>query len=246
MHGYHKKPMLIEFFAIVYLLNPLGNLLFTWFNYPQYSLLEVLSKIGRLAADGNLFVLITLLLWVSAVPLAYGLYKVRLWAWTYFLIHATASFIISFFSGEGFHPTLASLINFIFLIPIGYFISAEIRTPYFNPRLRWWEQTPRFEKAVQVKVQNSPCSTFDISENGAFIIDQGEIMVQPGDRLPIELQLESGKLDLKGEVRWLNLTKDKYPKGYGIRFIDISPENRKIIRKQLKALTCEGKLPTRG
>ncbi|HPO50199.1 MAG TPA: PilZ domain-containing protein, partial [Spirochaetota bacterium] len=116
------------------------------------------------------------------------------------------------------HFSSATIINLVFLIPIGYFISHEIRTVYFNPRVRWWEQSKRFLHEIKVEVEGKAYSTFDLSETGAFIVDTKELNLEMNEIFPVVIDIDDKKISCFAEVRWLNDQKGKYPAGYGIKF----------------------------
>jgi len=190
---------------------------------------------------GDPIVIINVVFWFLAIPLAYGLFKVRAWAWYYFLFHSLSMIILGFFrTGFRFDFSPIVFLNLLFLIPIGYFISKEIRAVYFNPRLRWWEQSKRFLHEVKVEIEGNSYRTFDLSETGAFIIDTKELNLEPNEIFPIVLDVDKNRIISFAEVRWINNEKNRYPVGYGIKFDKISIKDKKIIRDFLKMLENEG------
>jgi len=191
---------------------------------------------------GDPIVILNIIFWFLAIPLAYGLFKVRRWAWYYFLFHSVCMIVLGFFrSGFRFDFSPIILLNLLFLIPIGFFISKEIRAVYFNPRLRWWEQSKRFLHEIKVEVEGKPYNTFDLSETGAFIIDTKELNLELNEIFPVIIDLDDKKVNCFAEVRWINDEKNRYPIGYGIKFDRISFKDRMIIRDFLKMLQEEGK-----
>lgn len=243
--GYKKKPVLIEFFSLLYLLNPIGNFFFTWyFASKKYSPSKVLEILMSMIANGNVLVIINISMWLLAIPLAYGLFRVRLWAWFYFIIHSVGMFVLSFFNMDGFHPTSATIINFFFLIPIGYFISKEIRTPYFNPRVRWWTQPKRLQHTINIKMGNKEYNTFDISEEGAFLVFDKPPNVEIGHVKPIEILLDKDFIHCDCEVRWVNNEAGHYPLGCGIKFSGLTSRDRSRVRNFIDMLVESGKQET--
>lgn len=245
MEGYKKKPVLIEVFALLYLLNPIGNLLFVWFLNSQYSFTEVMGMLLELLKRGNVIFILMLIFWLSAIPLSIGLYKVRLWAWYYFIIHSTGMFVLSMFGSGHFRISYATIVNILFLLPIGYFISKSIRVPYFNPRMRWWEQSTRFLHDVKLKLSGKVCDTYDFSEDGAFINDEAAGSLSIGETLPVEIDLDKTVINCFADIRWINLKKSRYPVGYGIKFEKISPKDRTALRNYIQTIIRSGKEESR-
>jgi hypothetical protein len=245
IEGYKKKPVMISIFALLYLLNPLGNILFNWFFTPRTSFPQVLENIANYIATGNLLVIVIVFLWLSAIPLSYGLYKVRLWAWYYFLLHSVSMFVVSLIGSNGLTFSVASLINVVFLIPIGYFISREIRVPYFNPRVRWWEQSKRFLNEVKILLNEKALKTYDFSIKGAFIREENLSAYRISDLIPIEIDLNKAKINCFAYIRWINNENNHYPKGFGVKFEKLTPKDKSQIGNYIKNLIKEGKTLSR-
>lgn len=242
MTGHKKKPILIVVFSIIYLLNPIGNFLFAIFLSNSLSADKNSSELFRLMEAGNIIVILNFIFWFLAIPLSYGLFKVRAWAWYYFLFYSIAMVILSLFGSDyKVHFSPATVINLIFLIPIGYFISKEVRAVYFNPRLRWWEQSKRFIHEIKIEIENKIYSTFDISETGSFVIDNKELNLELNELVPIVIDLDDKKINCYGQVRWINDQKNKYPMGYGLKFEKLGLKDKIDIRNFLKMLQEEGK-----
>lgn len=245
MEGFKKKPVLIEVFALLYLLNPIGNLLFVWLLNSQYSFSEVMGMLLELVKRGNVIFILMLIFWLSAIPLSVGLYRVRLWAWYYFIIHSTGMFVLSMFGSGHFRISYATIVNLLFLLPIGYFISKEIRVPYFNPRMRWWEQSVRFLHDVKLKISGKVCDTYDFSEDGAFIVDDHAGNLSIGETIPAEIDLEKTVINCFADIRWINLKKSRYPVGYGIKFEKINPKDKAAMRSYIQKVIRAGKEESR-
>ena len=245
MEGYKKKPVLIEVFALLYLLNPIGNLLFVWFLNSQYSFMEVTGMLLELLRRGNIIFILMLIFWLSAIPLSIGLYKVRLWAWYYFIIHSVGMFVLSMFGSGHFRISYATIVNIIFLLPIGYFISKDIRVPYFNPRILWWNKFTLFLHDDQLKISGKASDTYDFSEDGAFIKDEAAGSLSIGETIPVEIDLEKTVINCYADIRWINLKQSRYPVGYGIKFEKISPKDKKLMRDYIQTVIRSGKEESR-
>jgi len=241
LNGYKKKPLLIEIFALLYLLNPIGNILLVIFMNSKYTPGENITRIWEFIATGNIIVILNIIFWLSAVPLSIGLYKVRLWAWYYFLFHSIGMILLNFFSNDGsIHVSFAPLINLVMLIPIGFFISKEIRTPYFNPRLRWWEQSSRFFHKVKMIIVDKQFYTYDISNTGAFIMDDGNADVEVGELIPLIILTDNFKISCYAEIIWVNQKEAKYPIGIGIKYYKMKIRDKYVLKAFIKDLKTKG------
>ncbi|MBR6200790.1 MAG: PilZ domain-containing protein [Spirochaetales bacterium] len=241
--GYRSKPILIEIFALVYLLNPLGNLISLLYFNMQNTPYDNLMMLWHSICGGKVIVIINVLLWLSAIPLAFGLYRVHLWAWYYFLIHSISMVIISLFDGNGqFCPSIATLINVIFLTPIGYFISKEVRTPYFNPSTRWWTQAARFHHVININIDGRSFETYDLSDTGAFVKYDGDAGFLIKELYPITIGLPSSSIECFAEIIWHKPEGSvEHPAGYGIKFAKMSFNDKQTIKKYIKSLQSIGK-----
>lgn len=240
--GLTRKPALIVLFSFLYLLNPVGNFIFLvfWNDYPPDRMVKYLYYSSFTKPDP--FVLGTVFLWISAVFLAYGLYRVRLWAWYGFLGHSALTVISSLYqasSGE-FAVTHAFFINALILIPAGFFLRKEIRKPYFHPRLRWWEQHPRLRDSIRVRLAWNEYkfdeTTFDLAPDGIFVQTDNLADIAVGYFFNVRLCF-SGEEDrsVQGVVVWINFEPGRVPRGYGVKFIGITRRNRDYIAAYIRA-----------
>ena len=254
MAGFTRKPPWIVVFSLLYLLNPIGNFLMVVFasGRPPGQILAYLYFSALVRPDP--FVLGTLLLWLSAVFLSVGLYRVRLWAWYGFLFHSILTVLSSIYqvSVGQFGPTRAFWINALVLIPLGYFIRREIRKPYFNPSLRWWEQHPRVRESIGVRLAWNEYvfdeSTFDLSPDGIFVKTSQLQDVAVGYFFNIRLRFgDERTMDVQGIVVWINFVAGGVPQGFGIKFLGIARRNRDFIGRYIRARMTDGPVvPRRG
>lgn len=100
-----------------------------------------------------------------------------------------------------------------------YFVRREIASPYFNPRLRWWDNA-RTRQSLKVDVtgrETFESSTHDLSPTGVFLASDRSFVI--GETLELTLHLPSGPRTVSGQVVWLSDgTRPHHPKGVGIRF----------------------------
>lgn len=249
--SYKKKPVLIQVISLLYLFSPIGNLVMAVFFNPNLTARESIVKIYNLAfVQYNPVVIITLLLWAAAIPLAIGLYQVKIWSWYFFIVHAVVTFIVSFirYKYNAAQEILffleidsSSVVNALFLIPAGIFLHSEIRTPYFNPHLRWWQQKTRYKHEETITINDTIYKTYDISETGAFIVCPEIAHFKENQRLSITINLDDFHLQCNAQAIWENDGTNHYPKGYGIKFLDLKKIDKLKIKYFIKTLQLQGK-----
>lgn len=255
--SYKKKPVLIQIISLLYLLSPLGNLLMTIFVSTKLTPLESVKRLFELAfIYRNPVVMVTLLLWATAIPLAIGLYQVKGWSWYLFMVHSVATFVVGFIKFKyeiqldsslaasyffRFGIESSTIVNTLFLIPAGIFLHSEIRTPYFNPHLQWWQQKTRYKHEENVQINGSQYKTYDISETGAFIVCPEIPHFKEGQELRVMINLDNFHLKCHAEAIWENDGTNHYPMGYGIKFLDLRRLDRSKIRYFINNLKLQGK-----
>lgn len=250
-YGYKKKPKFIIIFSFFYLLYPITNIVTFLSTTPP---MVALNTFQDFILEKPMYMLLNILLWLATIPLSYGLFKVKKWAWFYFFIHAVLVIIMSLFSVVSIKENIdvqprfniVFLVNLLILIPMVFFIKKEIRTPYLNPRVRWWEQSARVRHNLKIIYQNNEFETFDISKSGAFILDkENKIEAYVEDIIPISLTLDNKIIKCYSEVVWVNQKeKNNLPKGIGIKFLNLKKEEIHQIKNFIKIIQTENKIKT--
>jgi len=118
--------------------------------------------------------------------------------------------------------------------------------PYFNPRLRLWEQSQRYSTTrfeVRVKRFGSEeflfdAKSFDVSLSGIYVVSP--YLVAVGEVYGLDLVLPSGfALHATGKVVWVNLGRDVYPQGFGCQFTAVRKDFRAMLKEALLGLRTE-------
>lgn len=225
--GYRQKPVWIQILAALLILAPFGNILSTFFlmdiplTNPQswtYWLTFIPARVWAL----------NVLLFASG----WALLKVR--TWTHLLATATLLSVIvynimNYQSLLLLGPlTLAGFI-LISVITLVVLYSKEFRKPYFNPRLRWWETSPRYKARLPVILKDLPNAKdysgelLDISRSGTLIAldPKFDHELQIGEEHHVLLP---NNLEINAQVVRRN------SEGYGLQF----KRNSWSTRSQLK------------
>lgn len=240
--GYREKPLLISVLSLIYLLNPVGNIVVYSSGRIITDHLETLQWMGSALAGGNSIVWLNLVLWLSAIPLAIGLYKVKMWAWYYYIVHSLLMVIVSMFDADwNLVFSWTTPLTMVFLIPIGLFLTREIRAPYFNPRLKWWKQADRILHAVEVSFDGMQFTSFDISRDGIFLTPVS--MIETAGRFDedmightntVSLDTGTDRIQLAAHVvRVSPEPHGNYPAGLGLRFLRIDSVNKAKLKELL-------------
>ena len=192
---------------------------------------------------------------ISAIILGYGLLKVRAWAYWFFIFYASYTIGLNIYNYTKYaeNDLIPPLIRFSTIIItfaiMFYLIRKHIRAPYFNPRLRWWENSPRFRvDDMQAKIKNldednaqfETGEIYDLSINGVFIATKNPISL--GKRVNVVFTLLGEiTIDSIGKVVWLcpENIKTKHPQGFGLLFTDILKNDQRQIKSYLKSLSKE-------
>jgi hypothetical protein len=235
--GYRNKPIWIRLLAAALVLAPLGNIAFTlysldlpwsgpetwlyWIHFikPQVWALNILLLMSGLA-------LIKVRTWThmlaSVTLLLVIIYNIATWEKLLFLGPATFALMV-----------LASLIATTVLY------SQQFRKPYFNPRLRWWETSPRYQARLSVRITHAsegethPAEILDISRSGLFVA------IESNPELPIgeehHIILPTG-IELRAQIV------RRTPTGYGFRFVRVGWTQRAQIKKFVRQLSSDPQL----
>ncbi len=172
------------------------------------------------------------------------IFMVKRWSWYVFLAHSISMVIWNCYFAlmNPFFPIVLTLtfLGGLFLIT-GFFILEPIRAPYFNPRLRWWEQEKRYRIDLPVNIHYSDSETliqgktYDISRSGLFFT--GDLIGPTGTFVHVKFDHEMlAELDILGEIVWLTSGKGRYPRGGGVKFGAMPKDQYKNLGKILNML----------
>jgi hypothetical protein len=235
--GYRSKPIWIRLLAAALILAPLGNIAFTlyslelpwsgtetWAYWIQFIKPQVWALNVLLLMSG--FALIKVRTWthmLASVTLVLVLiYNIATWEKLLFLGPATFGLMI-----------VASIIASAVLY------SRQFRKPYFNPRLRWWETSPRYQARLSVRITHAsegethPAEILDISRSGIFV------SIESNPELPIG---EEHRIVLPTGIEVRAQIVRRTPAGYGFRFVRMGWAERAQIKSFLRQLSSDPQL----
>lgn len=236
--GYERKPAVVILCTLAYLLNPIGNFVYQW-RISDLPFGEYCQSLYSLAIEKmDYSVIVNLGLWALAPAVALGIYRVRMWGWFLYLLHASATTVLSLFGPgfSGFGLSTATFINLPFFAVAGYYLFSEIRAPYFNPRLRWWERYPRYRDAIHVIIEGKEFRLFDISSKGLFVVDVEAPRRKVGDKLVAHVGIGDEIASLRMEIIRVHLGGGDYPAGFGARFLSMDSQARHAVSDYIRIL----------
>lgn len=226
-----RKPWPIIIVSLIFFLFPFFNTVFTFYFIPEkISFYDYLYNLVLNPSNRFLFLTLTIPSLIAGI----SIYKVKKWSYPVFLIcmiWVMLYEIISFSS----HYTVGEFI-LIIVVPmlinitfISYLLLPNLRAPYYNSRLRWWETKPRYLYSTQCEIgidENKVLGqVMNISEGGIFL----NLMN------PIELEsivsLKFVVLDIPLEVKAKIVYRKDDGASYGLQFFEVDKSQKLIIKK---------------
>ncbi len=161
-----RKPIIIIIIALCFLISP-------FFIIMQVSILTNTPVIGPYNIAAKLAPHDWIILAVYIVC-AVSVFSVRKWGWYAFILsslYLIGSNLTVFFQRPRYGVAAMILYNLVLVITAGVFFRRAVIAPYFNPRIRWWEQAPRLRINICAEIgpAMTPAEIFDVSASGAFI-----------------------------------------------------------------------------
>jgi Tfp pilus assembly protein PilZ len=170
---------------------------------------------------------VTALAWFAA----YAVYHTKAWSWWLAVVAALG--LVAFSVGVSLYRAQdvgdAWLWTSVVIIAVPMVVAAlllqrEIRTPYFNPRVRWWESEPRY--AIDASVRGGG-RALDISRHGMFI--QHDSPPEVGKEGEWLFEIDGHEVRVAGEVSWLSPGEAEHPAGFGVRFAPQDEATGRVI-----------------
>jgi uncharacterized membrane protein (DUF2068 family) len=200
-----------------------------------------LSSCGKILLSPTYFI-VSVLVVISG----YGLWEMRRWSWFLFIgsqglvVAQTAAIVFGY--AESHHKFFVFVISIIFQFLLTKRVASEIYVPYLFPRIRWWENNPRYKLSVPVKIfrksgQSQDREILDISIAGCFIkmpLDLGQ-----DEAISLDFVMFGETVQCKGLVVWLTESAVIHPRGIGVKFTELTKAQKRALRtiaKKLKSI----------
>lgn len=269
--GYIKRPLELTVIAWIFFLVPVINVLGWTISYmligKGWSLAQVLTyNLGTFTEGfwGIIHFSSLVGLWALFIVVGIGILLVKKWGFFLCIVAASANWVFSWFifrfeelgipikTAPELNPFQPSaLINLVFFIPVLIILQKDIMAPFFNPRLKWWEQHKRVKASLTIEARiagkSAEYQTFDLSTQGLFLATPDASTLSIGDLFAGSIRLEGSgeKLPISCRVVWISQGGGHYPAGIGCTFVDQKPSEAKILKKYIRDLIEEGQLHQR-
>lgn len=221
-----KRPWEILLLTLVYALAPVGNLVFT-----------CLVRGYDLTAVPYLVLALRPLDWLGLLvypALAAAVWTVSVPGWWTFLGLNLGLLVLNVYQGSlvpGSNLVFVAGANLVNVAVASVLFFPHARSPYFSPRLRWWNSEVRYRivNVLDVPVllrQNTNEGQgllLDLSKTGCFVD------LPPGFSLgdPVDLEFECWGLTIRGRGRILRQSAPEDAlQGYGIQFSKMTADQK--------------------
>lgn len=238
-----KKPWPIIILAFLHIFEPVIKTLILASSYGLEPLINSVQQLWNNHAWVGLFEYFLL------YPIAgYAIFRVKNWSIPVFvscIIWMMISNIDQYVHHLVNHQFL-ELVAWIFflglnLLIVSYFLTPAVKIAYTNPRMRWWEVQHRYQVELKCLIDgHDQAQILNISQSGVFITSAQPLAT---DReYTLNFESHNIKMHVLGVVAHQYSQQRK--SGYGIRFIHMTDQNKKSLKKLINILESE-KYPRR-
>lgn len=225
-----RKPFSIISLSVIYLVSPLAILVFN----AAINMVPLVGY-GSIIFRLNLFDSLILILYVVV---GISIFLVKKWGWWVIIASSSIMIIynlISLFQNPFASLLLILLMNLVLFAVTLFFFRKHIIAPYFNPRLRWWEQDQRYRIDIFLKLLgiNRNVIISDLSEGGCYIFV--DFLIEKGSEHLVLIKCGSFHITLKARIMRIAKEPGRYY-GYGLMFHKIEDVEREGLKHLLKKL----------
>jgi hypothetical protein len=247
-----NKPWPLLILAFFHVIEPLTKILF-FSIYWQISPFEFVQIVIEHNSDS----MVNTLGFFLFFPIAgFALFAVKKWSLFVFLVIQVWVLIINIPYLVDLYQTsqlwlLLSFIGFglLNIAVVTYLLLPAVRIAYLDPRIRWWEAKPRYSANIPCEIDGKIQSTVrNISQSGVFITTDMDLPIDSDVNLEFILNAELTKFDIKSRAHVVHKFTVGGHEGYGARFNEFSPENKRLIKSMIKYLeksNCQRRPPRR-
>lgn len=228
-----KRPVSILVFSIIMLLTPFVTILVNAY-------MNILPLWGPGSIFSRMVLSDILILFVYPVS-AVSIYLVSKAGWWTFIASAACIFaynIAAYISNPMISIIGVLIFNLLLFVAAGFFFRKHTIAPYFNPRLRWWEQASRYDIDLGVSLEYSDSYELgyleDISMGGCFIRISENITI--GNTYPLKLSLGNEmSVSIRGRIM-RTVSDDCSLPGYGVMFSNLSDTEKDGLSNMITGL----------
>ncbi len=227
-----KRPLIIKIVALGYVLTPL-TFVIQYLYFSNLSITDAESFKHLITPYKLSFIIIPPII-------AYGIFRVHEWGWYLALAHLiyiTGNNTVALFVGSRTPHWAIYVFTVITFVVLLTFVRKEIRAPYFNPRVRWWETKPRYKITLDVEMSNDRTEitgeTYNISEGGMFMVSEDDVNINEHFNVKLSRK-EVNPVSCEGNIVWINKDNPNIPSGFGFKFSRLDKEGLLVIKSYIK------------
>jgi Tfp pilus assembly protein PilZ len=226
------NPRVINFFSYLLWSFPITNVLAlgAFYNLPLPKMAAILFSVFYIVHAA------------IAIGTGFALYHMKPYAWHLFVFHCllmvVEQFYVALTMAENYHVEIPLTFACIVIVACLFLLTLELRVPYFNPRIAWWESDPRYK--ISVPAQMTAADHFyhgeimDISAGGCFIKLKETLKTE--QLIQVKFALFDQKFDCSGKIVWRTDSGVTHPKGVGVKFYGLEKKNQIALRETVKKL----------
>lgn len=166
---------------------------------------------------------------------AAGIWRVRPWGYFLFLVFSSLLVGASVYK-YATEPIATHYYGLVALVLVAgstaMLVKRHVMAPYFNPKIRWWETSERVRGSLRTEVASSigtfSAEVLDLSITGCFVMTSAGL--KSGDILFVKFDHFGIRIFVMTKV--VRQVDDKH-KGYGLMFLDLSREERRLIERMM-------------
>lgn len=217
-----QRPWEITLISIVYILAPVGNILQAMFvnHYTFGSLIQHLKVIDWIIL-------------ISYPVIGILVFSVKKWGWYLFIAFSFILIVlnvIGYIRNPNYSFVMLIVFNILIIAVTALFFNKHVMSPYFNPRVRWWEVPARFKLNLTATLHSDQTiiesQILDISKSGCFV--NADTPLEIGANIWLEIKFSNKEVDCFGRV--VRTASGKEGKnGYGIMFLSVGKDSRNLL-----------------
>jgi hypothetical protein len=218
-----NKPLIFQLLSVLFIFEPFIKI-FYFKAATHFEFTVIFANIFARSGLRDIFDF-----WI-VFPIA-GLMLWKLRKWTYFAFLTIMAYLIfSIATYEQYTWPYNSdsplfyhyFVIAITLFTIAVFLVPDVRAPFFNKKIRWWETKPRYKTTIPAKITGNKITfqseILNISQSGAFLKDNN--LLTPGDI--VALTFESEGLAMEIPVKVISRHMVASNPGFGVQFYPTS------------------------
>jgi hypothetical protein len=214
-----NKPLIYKFLSILFLIEPIIKILY-FKAATKFDFQLIFENLASRSSPRDIFDF-----WLI-FPIG-GLALIKIRNWSYFVFLSVLGYLVfSFFTYESYtwpyysdspllyHYAVVFLSLVIFII----FLIPDVREPFFNRSIRWWDTKTRYTADIKCKILDANNAhdglILNISQTGAFLQESAPLKV--GDQMTLAFDFKGFQMSIPFRVVSKHAA-GKYH-GYGVEF----------------------------